>query len=205
MKRWGMIDLRLLVLYSSAFAILSFLFSLSAWGRITYVSAAGPTQVLGGPTGIIIHMGEHVVLGALAALPTRNVVAILACMSAAVLVDVDHVGAFVNLPIGPRASHSIAFALLATLVIFFLARKGVFGGRIRPLVLGSIALASVLAHLSLDAVVGDGYFPMWMPFSYEHVFIPPFGGALLEVLAIGVVWAAVVVRPWRARNGRATT
>jgi len=201
MKQWVTANLRFLVLYSVVFAVFSFLFSLTSWDWASHGSSqVSSPPILGSRASLIVHMLEHAALGALVALPTRKGVVVLTGAAAAMLVDADHVGTMVSLPIGTRTAHSVVFALAAFLVIFLLSRKGVFGLDIPPLVLGSLAIGSVAAHLALDALVGDGYFPLLMPFSYRHVFFGPFVGALLEIAAIALVWGTTAIRPARCYN-----
>lgn len=183
--------LKFLILFSTVFAASSFFFSLLSWGR----AGLGPRpEMLQYVSGGVIDLVEHAALGALAALPTRKKLAIVVCALATMLIDVDHIGFMVGLPTQGRASHGVPFAVAVFLVVFLLARKGIFGQQIRPLVLASLALASVVAHLAWDAINGGTNFPLWMPLSDKPVFVSPFGGILLELTAAGLLWAVTMRR-----------
>lgn len=149
-----------------------------------------------------MHMGEHAALGAMAALPTLQIAPVLTAALCAMLIDVDHIGFYVGLPMEGRASHSLLFAALAAIVLFWLTRRGWFGREVRPIVAGSIALASVLAHIALDSITGDPWIPIWMPFYRGLVTVPPPVGVLIEVIALIAVWAAATGQYRRSKQKR---
>ena len=182
------LNLRYLILFCIVFTASSFLFSFLSWGR----AALGPPEISGSVLSGLIELGEHAAFGALAALPTRSSINILLGAICAVSIDVDHFGSVIGLPMDGRASHAVPFALLVFVIIFLLARKGIFGKDVSPLVAGSIALTAVVSHLALDATVGGGGFPLWMPFSIDLVSIPVWGGVLLEIIAVILVWTAAL-------------
>lgn len=201
MKEWVTSNLRILILFPAVFGLSSFLFSLLSWDWTVHrAPESGSGMALSTVASLLIHMGAHAALGALVALPTRKGVLVLAGAVASMLVDMDHAGSMFGLPLGMRTSHSVFFALAAFLAVFLLSRKGFFGLSIQPLVLGSLAAAAVAAHLALDSLVGDGYFPILMPFSYRHFFLAPVWGALLEIVAIAAVWSSTAMRPSRCYN-----
>jgi hypothetical protein len=183
--------LGIIILFSITFAAASLLFSLLSWGR------AGPEprpEMLPYLSGGLLDLVEHAVLGSIAALPTRRKLAIIICALGAVLIDVDHIGFVLGLPMQGRPSHGVTFAAVVFLIAFLLARKGILGRQIQPLVLGSLAFASVMAHLAWDAIDGGANFPLCMPFSSRLMFVSPFGGVLLELGAAVLVWAATMRR-----------
>ena len=85
--------------------------------------------------------------------------------------------------------HTVAFCLLAALVIAWLTRR--FARRLRPsfLLLFGIATAGSLAHLSMDAMNDYGVHPLW---PYERWFYgdflflaePTIGAALLPYIVV---------------------
>jgi hypothetical protein len=191
-------DLKFLVLFSIVFTASSFLFSFLSWGR----AALGPPEISEQVLSNLIELAEHAAFGVLAALPTRRAVTILTGAICAVSIDVDHLGSIVGLPTDGRASHTLLFAVLILVLIYSLTRKGILGQSTSPLVASSVALAAVVSHLALDATVGGGDFPLWMPFSNELVSFSVFGGVLLELIAGVLVWAAVTISLRRNQGTR---
>ena len=192
-------EFRFIVVFTAAFTFSSFLFSFLSWGQ-TFPKSPGIPQLETDFTGLLVHMGEHAALGALAALPTRRSAPILTVALCAMLIDVDHIGYFTGLPMEGRANHSITFAIISPIAMSLLARKGAFGRDFTPVIAGSLALATVLAHLALDTMTNDPLIPIWSPFSEVYVAVPYTVGILLEIIAIILVWAATRRRnyqgPW---------
>ena len=189
--------LKVVALLSIIFAASSFLFSLLSKGR---APVGVPPNIVPYFLSGLIDWAGHAVMGALAALPTRNKFAIAGCAIFAVLIDVDHIGALVGLQTEPRASHSLAFGVIAFVVVFWLARKGMFGRQLKPLVVASMALASVGSHLAWDSIQGAGGFPLWLPFSSNIVFMTPFVGILVEIGAAALMWLVTMKRRLPVNN-----
>ncbi|MBM2831876.1 MAG: hypothetical protein HW414_928 [Dehalococcoidia bacterium] len=183
-------EFRFIVVFTAAFTFSSFLFSFLSWGQAIPKSPGIP-QLESDFTGLLVHMGIHAALGALAALPTRRASFILTVSLCAMLIDVDHTGSFLGLPMEGRANHSVLFALVAPLIISTLSYKGFLGKNITPMVGGSLALASVLAHVAFDIISGDPDIPIWSPFTAIPVTIPYFVGILLEIFAFFIVWLTI--------------
>jgi hypothetical protein len=177
-------NLRFLILFPAAFTAASFLFSLLSWGRVPHVGGTAWT-----PASALIELGEHAAFGAVVALPTRRPVPILVATLCAMSLDVDHFGSMIGLPMDGRASHVALFAVLVTVVVFLLARRGSLGREIPTPMAASIALATFMAHLAWDAAGGGGDFRLWMPFSTAEVLISPVGGIILEVSAVALTTA----------------
>lgn len=186
---------KFVVIFTAIFTIFSFLFSFVSWGQP--ISDSHDISDLNTKLpGLLGHMAEHALLGALAALPTLSVAPVLTAALGAMFIDVDHVGYFSGLLMEGRTSHSLIFAVISGALVFWLTRRGWLGREVKPQVAASIAVASVLAHISLDSITGDPLIPLWMPFYRALVTVPPPGGVLIEAIAVIVVWAATVV-PYR--------
>ncbi|HEX5457841.1 MAG TPA: hypothetical protein VFX64_05585 [Candidatus Nitrosotalea sp.] len=78
----------------------------------------------------------------------------------AILIDSDHLVGLTHLDAISRMSHSIAFGVIAAVILILVFRKNYL--------LGAIAFSGMLAHLSYDTFAGeDGMFPIFAPF-YNH-------------------------------------
>lgn len=123
--------LRFIVFFTAAFTISSFLFSFVSWGEP--VTGSHVISELGMKLpGISGHMAAHALLGALAALPTLSVAPVLAAALGATLIDVDHIGYFLELPMEGRTSHSLLFAVISGALVFWLTRRGWLGREAPP-------------------------------------------------------------------------
>ncbi|MBI4289822.1 MAG: hypothetical protein HY671_15525 [Chloroflexi bacterium] len=183
--------MRFIIAFSFLFSLLSFSFSFLSWDSAAVRPAFHPIPV---NLELAAHMGAHAALGALAALPTLNVVAVLTGGVNAALTDVDHIGSHLGLPLEGRASHGLPFGLLVAVILYLAARKGILGRELPPVIAGCIGLASVLAHIAMDSVSGDPMMPVWMPFYRAQVAVTPPFGVLTEVAAVAIVWAASAAR-----------
>ena len=171
---------------SIIFASVSFAFSM--------IGALFPesefTVVIGNPLVVSSityeHVLGHVFWGAVIGLGTLSIRYIILGGSFAIFLDADHLLQFLDIELVSRMSHSIPFAVIATVVFFVITR----GKDIRVCV---VAFAAVLSHLAFDIFLADvalgsaTNFPLFSPFTFETV---PFQG--LDWLGIQIIGVALV-------------
>ena len=108
--------------------------------------------------------------------------------SFAILLDADHLLQFLDIELVARMSHSIPFAVIAS-IIFFIILRG------KDLRICVVAFAAVLSHIAFDVFLADvGFnssttFPLFSPFILDRI---EFAGLdWLGVEIVGVVIVAV--------------
>lgn len=99
----------------------------------------------------------------------------------AVLIDSDHLIALLHVDALSRMSHSIAFGILAVVILMALFGK-------KDYKLGAAAFAAVLSHLSFDTFAGnDGKFPLFVPFYNHQIIFQNIDWIYFEIAAIVLV------------------
>ena len=161
------------------------------------------TFVIGNPlvvSGITIeHIMGHIFWGAVIGLATLSIRYIILGGSFAILLDADHLLQFLDIELVSRMSHSIPFAIIAS-VIFFLIFRG------RDIRICVVAFAAVLSHIAFDTflayVTFGSYtkFPLFSPFTFETVKLQ--GLDWLGIQIIGVVSVAVVSYLYKRKKTR---
>jgi len=151
------------------------------------------TFVVGNPFLVsevtIEHVVGHVFWGAVIGLGTLSIRYIILGGSFAILLDADHLLQFLDIEMVVRMSHSIPFAVIAS-IIFFIILRG------KDLRIAAVAFGAVLSHIAFDIFLADvGFnssttFPLFSPFILDRI---EFAGLdWLGVEIIGVVIVAVV-------------
>ncbi|MSP79024.1 MAG: hypothetical protein EXR67_05665 [Dehalococcoidia bacterium] len=171
------------------FALLSLIFSAFTFGRFPAARIAIPLPSVDLFVDVVMHMAA----GALAVLPSRCASLVVGGGLAALLVDVDHIGRVLALPMPSRASHSLFFLLFAVVILALLARTKWFPVKEHWLLVGATAAAAVLSHFAVDAFFSDSAVRLLAPFSIATVPIPHVAGLACELGALALVWAA---RAW---------
>ena len=151
------------------------------------------TFVIGNPfvvSGITIeHVIGHIFWGAIIGLGTLSIRYIVIGGSFAILLDADHLLQFLDIEMVSRMSHSIPFAVIASIVFFIILRG-------KDLRICAIAFAAVLSHIAFDIFLADialgSYtkFPLFSPFNFEAVKFQGLDWLGIEI--IGVVIVAIV-------------
>ncbi len=115
-------------------------------------------------------------------------------------IDADHLGAVLGLPTLPRGSHSAIFIALVCSLFWMLGTARVL--RVAPaLLLAVLVGAECLNHIGVDALVGQGDFPIYAPISWKFITFDRVQGAMLLTGAVGLaLWG----RLWSRREERAT-
>ena len=172
---------------SIIFALVSFAFSMIG----AFFPESEFTVVIGNPLVVSSvtyeHVLGHVFWGAIIGLGTLSIRYIILGGSFAILLDADHLLQFLDIELVSRMSHSIPFAVVAT-IVFFLVFRG------KDLRLCAVAFAAVLSHIAFDVFLADvafgtsTKFPLFSPFILETV---KFQG--LDWLGIEIIGVLIVV------------
>jgi len=151
------------------------------------------TSIIGNPlvvSGITVeHVMGHVFWGAVIALGTLSIRYIILGGSFSILLDADHLLQFLDIELVTRMSHSIPFAVLAT-VVFFLILRG------KDARICAVAFGAVLSHLAFDVFLADvtfnssTKFPLFSPFILDGIEIG--GLSWLGIQIVGVSIVAIV-------------
>ncbi|HET7337189.1 MAG TPA: metal-dependent hydrolase [Candidatus Nitrosotalea sp.] len=128
----------------------------------------------------IKEIGGHFIWGAVAAAVTLRVRYILLGGLLAVLIDSDHLVGLLHIEGIPRMSHSITFAIIATVVLMLVFSR-------RDYRLGTIVGTSVLTHISYDIFDGPYGFPILTPFINTIIQMPRIDWMWFEIAAIVII------------------
>ena len=178
---------KFILINSIIFASISFGFSIIGG----LFPSSEHTFVIGNPLVVSSVTYEHVIghifWGAVIGLGTLSIRYIILGGSFAILLDADHLLQFLDIELVSRMSHSIPFAVVAT-IVFFLVFRG------KDLRLCAVAFAAVLSHIAFDVFLADvafgtsTKFPLFSPFILETV---KFQG--LDWLGIEIIGVLIVV------------
>ena len=178
--------LKFILKNSIIFALISFGFS--AIGAMFPESEH--TYVLGTPidnNATLEHVMGHVFWGAVIGLGTLSIRYIILGGSFAIFLDADHLLQFLDIQLVDRMSHSIPFAVLASVVFFVILR----GKDIR---ICALVFGAVLSHIAFDvfraqvAFNSTTTFPLFSPFILDEIEL---GG--LSWLGIQIIGVLIVV------------
>jgi LexA-binding, inner membrane-associated putative hydrolase len=122
----------------------------------------------------------HFVWGAVAGIVTLKLRYILLGGLLAVLIDSDHLVGLLHVEGIPKMSHSITFAILATIVLLLVFSR-------KDYRLAAIVSTSVLTHISYDMFAGGFGFPVFTPFVNKIIDLPRTDWLILEISAICIV------------------
>lgn len=180
----------LVLRFCLAFTVLSLLFTLLSWGQ----TAPNPfwNRYEESTTGLAAHLMRHALVGAIIALPTRRWEFIVTGALTSLLIDVDHLG-WLGVPTVSRSSHSLCFLVLIVVSTAILARRGLLGYDVPPVLTSAVAGAVVCAHVALDILDTQGVFPLWAPVSFQMVRLTDTWAVALLALAILAVGAGAIV------------
>ena len=111
------------------------------------------------------HLLQHALTGVIAGVFSGNLTGALYVGAFAVLIDFDHLWAFLQFPVIARPDHTISFAVVSSLVLgmaFAVRRK--FNA---PLAL--LTAAGVVSHLALDSTRLHSEIPIFAPLVFDDV------------------------------------
>lgn len=103
----------------------------------------------------------------------------------AVLIDSDHLVGLTHIPAITRMGHSLAFGVIALVVLMALFGK-------RDYRLGAIAFSAVLSHISYDIFDEYPWFPFFAPIYNLQIFFAHVDWIYFEVLAVAIVGIATI-------------
>lgn len=138
--------------------------------------------------GLNIHeIGGHLIWGLVAGAAFLSLRYVIITGLFAVLIDSDHLIALLHVDALSRMSHSIAFGVLAVVVLMAL-----FGRK--DYRLGAAVFAGVLSHLSFDTFAGsDGRFPLFTPFYNHKIIFQNIDWIYFEIAAIVLVGIVTIL------------
>ncbi len=139
----------------------------------------------------IEHVGGHILWGLIAGAASLSLRYFLLTGSFAIILDADHLINFVGLDALSRMSHSIPFAILSSVVMIL-----IFGRR--DYVLGAIAFAGVLVHISFDIFTNGGKFPFFTPIYNGILSFQSADWILFEFVAVAIVGSAAMLTKWQS-------
>ena len=178
--------LKFILKNSIIFAIVSFGFS--AIGA--FFPESEFTFVIGNPLVVSSvtyeHVLGHVFWGAIVGLGTLSIRYIILGGSFAIFLDSDHLLQFLDIELISRMSHSIPFAVVATIVFFVITR----GKDIR---ICAVAFGAVLSHIAFDIFLADvafqSYtkFPLFTPFTFETVSFQGLDWLGIQIVGVSLV------------------
>ncbi len=123
------------------------------------------------------HITGHIVWGLMAGAATLSLRYFLLAGSFAILIDLDHLIALLNIEAIGRMGHSIPFGVLSAVIMMF-----VFGRK--DYLLGAVAFAGMLAHISFDTLSGAGNFPLFAPFYDGLIRFPNADWVFFQLAAV---------------------
>ncbi len=140
----------------------------------------------------IIEVGGHFFFALVAALPLLDFSLVLLTGFMGVAIDTDHILAMLGFQVSSQPSHSLLFALIATLFGVQVAKQIKSRGEASKVAF--IIPLAILAHISYDvyAAFNQGAgpsFPFLLPFSFTTITLPYSTWPLLEVGAVGLASA----------------
>ena len=182
---------------SIIFALVSFGFSVigALFPESEFTFVIGNPLVVSGVT--YEHVLGHVFWGAIIGLGTLSIRYIILGGSFAIFLDSDHLLQFLDIELVSRMSHSIPFAIIASIVFFIILR----GKDIR---ICAVAFAAVLSHIAFDVFLADvtfrssTNFPLFSPFTFETVSLH--GLDWLGIQIIGVALVAITSYFYRRKE-----
>ena len=178
--------LKFILKNSVIFAIVSFGFS--AIGA--FFPESEFTFVIGNPLVVSSvtyeHVLGHVFWGAIVGLGTLSIRYIILGGSFAIFLDSDHLLQFLDIELVSRMSHSIPFAVIATVVFFVITR----GKDIR---ISAVAFGAVLSHIAFDIFLADVTFgsptdfPLFSPFTFQTVSLQGLDWLVIQIVGVSLV------------------
>jgi len=178
--------LKFILKNSIIFALVSFAFSMIG----AFFPESEFTVVIGNPLVVSSvtyeHVLGHVFWGAIIGLGTLSIRYIIIGGSFAIFLDSDHLLQFLDIELVSRMSHSIPFAVIATIVFFVITR----GKDIR---ISVVAFGAVLSHIAFDifladvAFNSDTKFPLFSPFTFETVSLQGLDWLGIQIVGVSLV------------------
>ena len=139
------------------------------------------------------HILGHIFFGMIAGVLSLRLNYVFLTGAFALLIDADHLLQFFNVEMIARMAHSIPFAVIIAVVMLY-----VFGKKDYRLAV--ISFSAILSHIAFDVWLGGqifpnstSEFPLFSPFTIETIKFQGFDWLYLEILAIVIVGAIVML------------
>jgi hypothetical protein len=128
----------------------------------------------------------HFLWGLVGAAATLNLRYVILGGAFAVLIDVDHLIALLQLETVSRMAHSISFGVISVVIMMIiLGRKNYLQG--------ALVAGALLSHLSYDTFAQDfAVFPFFTPIYNKMVALPHGDWLVFEIAAVGIVVLATI-------------
>jgi len=189
----------MLLLIAGFYAVLSYLYSFI--GFLYYQPGSHYHEYTLGK--LVIEIGGHYLFGFVATILLFDLGIALLTGALAVLIDVDHLLSALNFNVSGRPDHSLLFLFVsAAFIFYFSVRLRISKALIAKLLfVGPITL---LAHLSYDVFASSNgtTFQLLIPFSYGEYFFANDTWLYLELGAIALSVAGVLVSRFLSKRGR---
>ena len=173
------------------FSIVSFGFSLTGPLFADNSHIVGNPFVVGNPS--LEHIFGHIFFGAIAGVLSLRLNYVLMTGAFAILLDADHLLQFFNIEMIPRMAHSMPFAIIIAVIMMY-----VFGKK--DYRLAAISFSAIISHIAFDVWFveqiypeGSTAFPLFSPFTTEVIHLGGLDWLYLEILAIVIVGAIVML------------
>jgi LexA-binding, inner membrane-associated putative hydrolase len=154
-----------------------------AWSLFGLLTPAAPAHFHEySLSAFLVEVGGHMAWGLAAGLFTMDPALILLVTGESVLIDVDHIFSALNLPVEPRLSHSIFFAVFVALLLAYVGRRST--GLSRGIFWAT--LGAVAGHFSYDVFAGYAFFPVLSPLSNAYIEFPFYSWVAFEALAMAL-------------------
>ncbi|MGQ0606289.1 MAG: hypothetical protein ACT4OD_04985 [Candidatus Nitrosotenuis sp.] len=178
--------LKFVIISSGLYAGLSTAFS--AIGMLPIFENLLPKPyIIGNPlevSGISVeHVVGHIVFGLIVGMAALGIRYVIIAGLFPIALDADHLIQFLNLEAIPRMGHSFVYSIISVLIMMYVLGK-------KDYRLGAISIASVLSHISFDALLSGkngSSFPLLIPFSSKTVTLTDYDWILFLVSAIIIV------------------
>ncbi|MBC8251874.1 MAG: hypothetical protein H8E89_09850 [Candidatus Nitrosopelagicus sp.] len=182
-------EIKFILKNSIIFGLVSFGFSIigGLFPSSEYTFVIGNPFVVSGIT--VEHIIGHIFWGAVIGLGTLSIRYIIIGGSFAILLDADHLLQFLDIELVSRMSHSIPFAIIAS-IIFFIILRG------KDLRVCAVVFGAVLSHIAFDTFLADivfgSYteFPLFSPFILEAVRFQGLDWLGFEIIGVVIVVVA---------------
>ena len=173
------------------FSILSFGFSLTGFFFPDDSYIIGSPFLISNPS--LEHILGHVFFGMIAGVLSLRLNYVFLTGAFALLIDADHLLQLFNVEMIARMAHSMPFAVIMAVIMLY-----VFGKKDYRLAV--ISFSAILSHIAFDVWLGGqifpnstSEFPLFSPFTIETIKFQGFDWLYLEILAIVIVGAIVML------------
>lgn len=131
------------------------------------------------------HVLGHILFGAAAGAASLGLRYLLVGGAFAIILDSDHLIQLLGIEAMARMGHSVPFATISAIGMMLIFGK-------KNYVLGAVAFAGVLAHISFDTFTNGSGFPFFTPFFNQVLFFHSADWIFFELAAIVLVGSIAI-------------